>query len=352
MRFISKHLHTLTNAPIAISKLNWNLSNAKESDSFFKEWMKSYIDYSNEYSILRPEQVSCFENILSSKTLYVPPQFVWSNVQNWKNLTGDENNNILYKNRNASKTIVILNNHLTWYEALYASEFPLTNAIDLHTLKHVVSRKSIIDYNFISITEDLTRINKNVMMYPSYMLEGISKQTSSVEDIVNKIKQLVPAEEYVVYTSCKNTMASCVIAGELGASRVYVQHGATSFVSNEEFTQYKQNHSFFDSNNRVVIENILENIYFTSYIRELHFNIKEKFSGINDIFDILNKYPNMKLSYGYCKNHPDLHFMEPWYEYLRSNSHDNLSITEFEHVDAVGDISNHWRLALKFWKDN
>lgn len=344
MKFICSTLSEKSTASVKICSREWDLSSKIEAYGFFKLFMRTYIDYHNNISPLRKEQAECFK-ILIDQEEFVSDSILWSDVKDFKGLNGKYNNKIMYTNRNKSKTVVILNNHLTWYEALN-SNFA-KNLIDLHLLKFVNS--SIKNYNFLTVTEDLTRINKNCMMYPSYFMEGVSDTLPSINAIIDEIKLIVPADEFYVYASCKNTLPSSILAGELGASKLYIQHGATSFINNPADSNYND-YSFLDANGDVILEQIMENVYFTTYIREQYFNIKDKFSGINDIFDVSNKYPNMEILYGYSKNYPELSFMEYWYTHIKSKSNNNITLTEFEHGDGESDLTNHWRLAKSFFQ--
>lgn len=329
----------------AICARSWNLNDKITANDFFMLFMQAYNDYHTVVHPLRHSQAKCFDKLIQHDQ-YLPEQYILDDFENWKGLTGKYNNHIFYQNRNKDKTVVIFNNHLTWYEALHGGF--AHNAADLHMLKF--ASKSVKDCNFISITEDLNRLNDNVMMYPSYFMEGISSTVNTNQQIIEEIKQLVPANEYVAYTSCKNTMMTSIIAGELGVSKLYVQHGSTSFVQNPKFTLPPT--YAFDCSNDILLDNILENIQFTTFIRESHFDIQTRYPQINDLSDVLDYYPHMKIRYGYALNFTELNFMNCWVDYLRHHPHMNLTLAEFEHDNNESDLMNHWHNARNFFNEN
>ena len=224
----------------------------------------------------------------------------------YTNVSTDQNNSVLYIDRGKPDTLISLSSG-SW-----------VNTVTRNLLEHQVGYMldKVTDYNVISIIEDYTRTVDNPILYDSCMYDGINYEINSTTKLVEYIKNLIPNTNYHILADCKNGHSSCLIAHELGASRVLIQSG----ISNCEYEQELKQFSRVEFDNRY---NLYEwnDLRFQVLLRQMHFckDIPDKFKSINSIAEVT---PNCEFTYVYCDKDDSL------YRYIDS-------VTDTENVNKV-----------------
>ena len=320
IKFTSYHKWSEDSATHQILSKKWALTNIKEMRTFFDLQQSAFIEYSDRFNELHKPHADAIK-IMNQRRInrYLPDEF-YSNA-NQNKIQGfsksDLNNCVLWEDKNKPTTIVIINNHASWQEALYGNIHGTNkqNGSDLHyyawLTRNVHWLKKSDQFNLISITEDLRRIEKNPLVYPSYFMDGISDKLNTVEKMATYIKSIFDTE-FIVYNTCKNAMVGALLAEQLNAKGCFIEDGSTSFVSDNKFTEWK-----FDGDT-VVFDYAVDNVYFLSWLREVYFDIVNK-TNTKNIKEVMLRTPKTLWGYYSVAGIEDQDYFTPWRKYLEKD---------------------------------
>lgn len=314
---LSSKLTTGNSVEQITGREGWNLADDHDMILFYVCQQKSYIEYQNLTGALRDEHKEAIELFLNSDSKYfVPDWFDDYPSDNNKHMIHDMRGDVIYWDKGSDKTIVVLNNHLTWLETVYRGKHTRSH---LHYYNWLSTATETKDYNFISLTEDVTRANKNPLAYPSWFMNGANDQLDSIKKISDYVKSIFPNSEYYVYSPCKNAMAGAALSSELKAKKCFVEHGITGFT-------YTNGLNIFNvDKNKLDLDVYYDNFYFMSDIREVYFDLKNSFK-YNSLSQIINDNPNTEFLYYYTSDNKDVGYMIPYVDFIKDFKANNFSI--------------------------
>ena len=130
---------------------------------------------------------------------------------------------VLSKDNNSNKTIVVLSHRGHWAYSLY-NNTSLENY--RHPEYHYLTKNE--DYNYISFFEDETRSYPNPILEPSSFYKGVNNgDLDSLQKMADFVKEKYPDTEYYVVSDCKAGHSSCILAEYLSAKKVFVSSPVT-----------------------------------------------------------------------------------------------------------------------------
>ena len=316
IKFTSTHTWSEDSATYKILAQEWNLTNRNDMHAFFDLQQSAFIEYSDRFNELHKPHADAIKIMKQSRINRYLPDAFYSNA-NQNKIQGfsksDLNNCVLWEDKKQPTTIVVINNHAAWQEALYGDK--KQNGSDLHYYEWLTRNNQWIrksdKFNLISISEDLRRIEKNPLVYPSYLMDGINNNINTVEKMATYIRSIFDTE-FIVYNTCKNSMVGALLAEQLNAKGCFIEDGATAFVSDNKFTKW----NFL--NDPIQFDDVVDNVYFLSWIREVYFDIVNK-TNTKNIKEVMLRTPNTLWSYHSVEGIDSQNYFTPWRKYLEKD---------------------------------
>jgi len=225
-----------------------------------------------------------FENLQYLDTYFDAQEFYEHNPDWQYDFEGD----IIYKDNNSDKTIVVLSHNGHWATSVY-NKVKLEN--NIHPEFNWLSKDN--NYNFVSFMERESRNYENPMTSFSGLYKGINDVINSPEKISEWIKKKFPNTSYNIVSDCKTGHSSCLVGHYLKADKVFLCAPSTYF--DKQLLKKR----FMKDEGKVSID-CLGNIDFILYVRSiLH---SHKYKNLLSINDIAKQNTNTIYNINYCKN--------------------------------------------------
>ena len=286
-----------------LNQRDWDFTDNQQGFEFeilMQELYSRLWDNNNMRSHYNPRQrrtaIRNIKQLPNIKSLMWPEQYTHAST--------DQNNSIIYLDRGKPDTIVNLSSG-SW-----------VNTVTRNLLEHQLgwTFDRLGDYNVISIIEDYSRTADNPILYDSCMYKGISYEIDTTTKLVEYIKNLIPNTNYHIVSDCKNGHSSCIIAHELGASRVLVQSGITHCHWESELTKFNR-----DFNNNLPHIYHWDDFIFQVLLRQMNFckDMPEEFKSLNSIAEVT---PDCEFTYAYCDGNTSMpQYIDSVYETTNVN---------------------------------
>tara|TARA_R110002124_G_C8960236_1_gene514009 strand:+ start:122 stop:1231 length:1110 start_codon:yes stop_codon:yes gene_type:complete len=337
LTFQSDHAWDVNSAPHEILSKQWNITDPVDGHQLFLLMIRSDLEYDSVlgHKIHTDSMKNAYHNMLSGSSNgdYLPEDF--------KNRLSDERyvgqnddvvtllaQQVMLLDRGSDKTIVIINNHSSWITDLWGDD-PTLSMTNMHKEQWLFRHTFFKDFNIISITEDLTRMSDNPLLYPNQLFEGISTDINTLDKLVDFIKDTIPSKDYHVYTSCRYGFTGSIVGGKLNAKTVFMNHSITSTMSAPSLSL--NDFTTITSNNHIIELDCMDygSFYFWTDLWDNIFEPGIKY-GVQDLGDVCDKYPNTYYNYAYITDHIVLSLITPWTDIAINTTRDNLCISPLE----------------------
>lgn len=341
VKFKSEHEWPADSAVQRVLNTTWNLTDVDHMHKFFDLQKLSYMEYAERFN---DRDSVHHENILlmQKESNYIPYWYNASETKRDHHLTWTENGNVCYIDRGSDVTIVVFNNHAIWIDAIYGAE--KQRRYDLHYYNWLSTTPELKDYNFISITEELSQVNKNPLVYPSWFMRGFNVKHNTPEKTVNYVKRIFGDSEYRVYSPCKNSLIATHMASLLNATRVFMEHGSTTFHT-ADLTGFSYMMGETEYHN---YDQCYDNIFFQSMCREKFFNAH--LFDFDSVEDIIAANKKCKYLFYETTQHKSLGYLKYWADFVRNLKYKNLKFKRNKFTEPKRNQVNIRRSAISFFK--
>lgn len=282
MKFYSKH-----NNHQNITGRSWNMDDCGDMHCLLNEYLIGKIAIFKDMNV---PQVDKIADTLSNVRETMSTLHEYKNNGNhfphdgWQYLY---NGDIAYIDRGKDKTIVTLSTVGIW-----VSHVTEHNHYS-HQSMWLADHPDYDDFNIISFNDDLSRINKNPMAYPSYYYNGVNEELNSLEALRDITQQLFPNSKYYIFSDCKTGHAGAVLAAYLDAKKCLIHSGTTIFDPERLWEHVRVGQS-----DHIDVDYLFD-IMVPMYIRGSLFNRKVPREWWSTK-DIVKNKPQTDFMYAYC----------------------------------------------------